>query len=208
MSMAQGQQQRQAAAGRPAASPDGQGAHFGQQLRQVVRPDLLLRLLAVDDHVRGAAVAAVVDEDAVAGGGDGPRQGLHRLLGGAAAGRERHPRPVLAQDFVADICAVDLRYRHGRPPQASTSTTMSISTGTFAGRLPAPAAVRACLPTSGPNTSTSRSEAPFITCGCCVKVGLAFTRPVTLTTRLTRSRLPTSARRLASMAMATSRASP
>src|SRR5204863_9247563 len=69
------------------------------------------------------------------------------------------------------------------------STIISISTAIFFGREHIPTAERACLPFS-PNTSTKRSEHPLITCGCCSKVGIAFTIPSTFTIRFTLLRSP------------------
>src|SRR6266567_1093423 len=74
----------------------------------------------------------------------------------------------------------------------ATSKTASISTATLRGSEEVPTAALACRPAS-PNTSTKRSEAPLTTSGCCVNPGAALTKPVTLTTRLTRSRSPSSA---------------
>src|SRR5205085_2805481 len=67
------------------------------------------------------------------------------------------------------------------------------STGAFPGRTFTPTEVRACLPAS-PNTSTSKSENPFITRGCSPNPSTEATIPTTLTTRLIRSRLPSAAR--------------
>jgi len=68
-----------------------------------------------------------------------------------------------------------------------------------------PTAERAWRPLS-PNTSTMRSEKPLMTLGCSPKLSTAFTIPSTLTTRLTRSRLPRSARAEPSRLRPTSRA--
>ena len=74
------------------------------------------------------------------------------------------------------------------------SNIASTSTATLRGSEPAPTAARACLPVS-PNTCTIKSEAPLTTSGCCVKPGIALTKPVSLTQRLTRSRSPPQASR-------------
>ena len=52
-----------------------------------------------------------------------------------------------------------------------------------------PTATRVWRPLS-PRTSTIRSEAPFITCGCSVNSGAALTKPFNRTICATRSRLP------------------
>ena len=81
----------------------------------------------------------------------------------------------------------------------------SISTGMPLGSDPTPTAERACRPRS-PNTSTSRSEQPLITLGWSPNSGTAFTIPSSFTTRLTRSRLPSSVRITASSASPVERA--
>ena len=62
----------------------------------------------------------------------------------------------------------------------------------FTGSEFVPTAERACLPFS-PNTSTSRSEAPLMTCGCSWKGYAQGTRPISVTIRRTLSRSPTRA---------------
>jgi len=74
----------------------------------------------------------------------------------------------------------------------------SISTGMFPGSEPTPTAERACRPMS-PNTATRRSEQPLITAGCSVNSGVAFTKPNTLITRVTRFREPRRVRIVDSM---------
>src|SRR5215469_2582710 len=71
----------------------------------------------------------------------------------------------------------------------SNSTIISTSTGELPGSPAMPTAERACLPAS-PNTSTMRSENPLTTSGWSPKPSAELTMPSTLTTRLTRSRLP------------------
>ena len=60
------------------------------------------------------------------------------------------------------------------------------------GRLDEPTAARECRPAS-PKTRPISDEAPLITCGCWVKVASQLTKPVSLTTRVTRSRSPVAA---------------
>ena len=59
-----------------------------------------------------------------------------------------------------------------------------------------PTADRACRPAS-PKISTMRSEKPLITFGWSVKSSAHCTMPRTLTTRFTRSRVPTESRTVA-----------
>ena len=70
LGMAEREQERQPAAGGAAADEDRQGTEPGEQLVEVVGPDLVLGFLALDDDVGGAAVAAIVKQDAVPRLGD------------------------------------------------------------------------------------------------------------------------------------------
>ena len=74
--------------------------------------------------------------------------------------------------------------------QSSTSTTRSISMGTPSGRLVTPTAERACTPRS-PKTSPSKFEHPLRTDGSAVNESGQAMYPLTLTTRFTLSRSPT-----------------
>ena len=64
----------------------------------------------------------------------------------------------------------------------------------------------ACADPPSPKTSTSRSEQPSMTAGVRWKPGATFTMPKTLTIRRTRSRSPSSARRVARIEQAVMRA--
>src|SRR5260364_24892 len=86
----------------------------------------------------------------------------------------------------------------------ATSAINSISTHAPSGNCATPKAPRACLPAS-PNTSTSSSEAPFVTRCASVKPGVALTRLDNFTMRLTRFRSPVCACRVASRSIATAR---
>src|SRR6056297_432291 len=67
--------------------------------------------------------------------------------------------------------------------------TPSISTATPKGSEGAETAARACLPAS-PSASPMKSDAPLITAGCWVKSAVELTKPVSFTTRTSRSRSP------------------
>ena len=54
-----------------------------------------------------------------------------------------------------------------------------------------PTAARAWRPTSSPRTAHTRSEAPLITLGWSPNSGVQLTKPLSLTTRATRSRVGT-----------------
>src|SRR5215469_182738 len=66
----------------------------------------------------------------------------------------------------------------------STSTIISTSTALLKGSPAIPTAERACFPAS-PNTSTIKSENPFITFGWSPKSSAELTIPKTFTTRFT-----------------------
>ena len=68
----------------------------------------------------------------------------------------------------------------------------SISMQKCRGSSNMPTADRACWPASGPKRSKKRSDAPSITANCRSNPGAEFTIPVTFTTRLNRSRDPSS----------------
>src|SRR5579883_3574264 len=64
-----------------------------------------------------------------------------------------------------------------------TSKIASTSTATLAGSTLTPTAARAWRPAS-PKTSTMRFDAPFTTCGCCVKSSTELTKPPSRTQRM------------------------
>ena len=119
--VAQREQHGETAARRAPADDRRQRIELRQQLVQIVRPDLVFRILAVERHVGRPAIAAVVDEDAVAGLGHRLGQIADLVHGAAAARRQRHPRAAPAQDLVVDVDAPHLRNRHRRPPDIGQS---------------------------------------------------------------------------------------
>src|SRR4029079_4150523 len=72
--------------------------------------------VAAKDESADAAIAPVVNENAVAGIGHVPRQRLHVVEGAPAAGRERDPRAARAEDFVVDVRAAHVGDGHRFPP--------------------------------------------------------------------------------------------
>src|ERR1700730_17899709 len=88
----------------------------------------------------------------------------------------------------------------------STSTIISTSTALLKGSPAMPTAERACLPAASPKTSTIKSENPLMTRGWSPNPSGELTMPRTLTTRLTRSRLPSARCTFASMINPTCRA--
>src|SRR6266568_3206800 len=87
----------------------------------------------------------------------------------------------------------------------ATSNSPSTSTAASSGSDATPTVVRACRPLS-PNTSTIRSEAPFMTLGPSRNVGSELMKPPSRTTRTILSRSPSAiltwARRLIAQARA------
>ena len=86
---------------------------------QVVDPYLIFRLAAVERDIGCAAVAAVVDEDAIARGRHFLRERTHVRHLAAPAGRQRDPWTARSEDFVVDVDAVDVDNRHVRSPALS-----------------------------------------------------------------------------------------
>src|SRR4029079_16950419 len=72
--------------------------------------------VAAKDESADAAIAPVVDENAVAGIGHVPRQRLHVVEGAPGAGRERAPWGARAEDFVVDVRAAHVGDGHRFPP--------------------------------------------------------------------------------------------
>src|SRR5882724_13171396 len=71
----------------------------------IVRPDLVFGFLAVDDDIGGAAVPPVEDDDAIAKIGQRLCLRLDAADVASAAGRQRHPRTAIAENFVIDVDA-------------------------------------------------------------------------------------------------------
>ena len=62
----------------------------------IISPDLVFRILAIDDDVGSATVAPVEDYDAVRGLRHFAGEQLDAADIAPAAGRQRHPRAVIA----------------------------------------------------------------------------------------------------------------
>src|SRR4029453_2420903 len=110
--MTQGKQKGQPAA--RGATPDigWQGLELGEQGVEVIGPDLILGFIAYDDDIRGAAVAAIVEQHTVAGCRH-PRGERHDTAQVAAAtGGKCHPRTMLAKDLVIDVHAAYVSNGH------------------------------------------------------------------------------------------------
>src|SRR5438132_14242205 len=110
--MTQGEQQREPAARGATADGGWQGLELGEQRVEVIGPDLILGFVARDDDIRGAAVAAIMEQHTVAG---------CRHLGGerhdtaevaATTGGKRYPGAMLAKDLVMDVHAAYSGYGH------------------------------------------------------------------------------------------------
>ncbi len=114
--MAQRSQQREPAAGRAATDECGQRVELQQQLVQIVGPNLVFGIPALERDTGGAAVAPVVDEHAIAGLGDLLPERLDPHQAAPPAGLQGHPRAPLAEHFVINFDPTDGRYRHRCPP--------------------------------------------------------------------------------------------
>ena len=119
--MAQREQDRQAAAGRAAADDRRQRVELDQKLVEIVRPDFVFGFLAVDDDIGGAAVAPVEDDDAIAKIGQRLCLRLDAADVASAAGRQRHPRTAIAENFVVDVDTAYLCDWHRFPPLAGAA---------------------------------------------------------------------------------------
>jgi hypothetical protein len=67
-----------------------------EQLVNIISPDLVFRILSIDDDVGSTAVAPVEDYDAVAGFRHFAGEQLDAADIAPAAGRQRHPRAMIA----------------------------------------------------------------------------------------------------------------
>ena len=119
--VAQPEQDRDPGARRRAADERRQRVVLGEQFVEVVGPHHLLDLSPVDQHVGRAGVAAVVEEDPEALGGDLAGQRDQLLVAAPAAGDQRHRRPRRADDLVVDVQPANIRRRHVLLPRSSPS---------------------------------------------------------------------------------------
>jgi hypothetical protein len=110
--MAQGEKQRCAATRGTAADNSRQCTELGKQFMKIIGPDLVLGFVTVDNDIGCAAVAPVEYQH--------PMTGFRKLLGerlhaaniAPAAGRQRHPGSVIAQDFVVHVNAAHVSEGH------------------------------------------------------------------------------------------------
>src|SRR5581483_7252621 len=143
------------------------------------------------EHARRVA-ARVVD---VADRGDAAVLDRDALLPDRA--RVHVDEPAADDDGVGRrVAHRDVDQRTAGTSHDRASTTISISTGMLPGRTLVPMAARACTPRS-PKTSSSSSEAPSTTAEVELNPGAQLTKASIFTIRPTRSRSPSSARRLA-----------
>jgi hypothetical protein len=112
----QREQHGEPAAGRAAAEDGRQRIELRKERVEVLRPDFVFGEVSADGDIGKAAVAAVVDEHAVAGVGDVLRQRFHIVERAAAARRERDPRAGAAEDLVIDVHSAHLSDEHRRAP--------------------------------------------------------------------------------------------
>ena len=81
---------------------------------QVVGPDFLFGLGAVDPNVGGAGIAPIVQQHAKAAGRDLLRQRHEFVVRAPPARDQHHPGATVAHDLVNDINAANVLYRHPR----------------------------------------------------------------------------------------------
>src|SRR5438128_4410962 len=110
--MTQREQQRLPAARGAAADIGWQGLELGEQGLEVIGPDLILGFVALDDDIRGAAVAAIMQQYMVASGRHlrGERHDTAEIA--AATGGKRHPGAIFTKDLVMDVHAAYVGYGH------------------------------------------------------------------------------------------------
>src|SRR5438093_9805738 len=110
--MTQGEQQRQPAARGAAADVGWQGLELGEQGVEVIGPDLILGFVTGNDDIRGAAVAAIMEQHTVAGCRHLRGEWHDTAQIAAATGGKRHPGAMLAQDLVIEVYAAYVGYGH------------------------------------------------------------------------------------------------
>src|SRR5438132_5230972 len=110
--MPQGEQQRQPAARGTAADVGGQGLELGEQGVEVIGPDFILGFVAFDDDIRGAAVAAIMEQHTVTGCRHLRGEWHDTAQVAAATWGERHPRAMLAKDLVMNVHTAYSSYGH------------------------------------------------------------------------------------------------
>src|SRR5439155_18002238 len=83
---------------------------------EILGPHLVFRISAVERNARGAAIAPVVDQHAMARLGELLPERLDPLQPASSAGLDGHPRDALTEHLVIDLDTADRRLRHGSPP--------------------------------------------------------------------------------------------
>jgi hypothetical protein len=97
--MTQGEKQRGPATGGAAADDGGKSAQLSEQLVNVVGPDLIFRIVAVNHDIGRAAIAPIKNDDAVAALGHAGNDQLDATDIAPAAGRQRDPRAAIAKTY-------------------------------------------------------------------------------------------------------------
>ena len=100
-----------------AAEEGGQRVLLPHQLVHVLGPDLLLALVAGDQDVGPAGIAAVMQHDAEALGGELFRQRYELVVAAPPAGRKHDPRAAIADHAPMDVHPTDVAHRHRDPPR-------------------------------------------------------------------------------------------
>src|SRR5215510_14914012 len=101
--MAQSKQKSRPAPGGTAADKSRERAELSEQLVNIISPDLVFRVLPVDDNIRSTAVAPVKDHDTVALIGHLAGQQLDAADVAPTARRERHPGTVVTEYLIVHV---------------------------------------------------------------------------------------------------------
>src|SRR5262245_10056166 len=101
--MAQSKQESRPAARGTAADKSRERAELSEQLVDISSPDLVFRVLPIDDDVRSAAVAPVKDHDTVTLLGHLAGQQLDTADVAPYSRRERHPGTVIAEYLIVHV---------------------------------------------------------------------------------------------------------
>ena len=112
LGMAKRKHDREPRARRRAAHDNRQRVELAREFMEVIGPDLVLGARAVERHVGGAAIAAVVQQHAVALRSKRLRDSTQLCKRAAAPRRQRDPRTGRADHLVVDMNAANEGFSH------------------------------------------------------------------------------------------------
>jgi hypothetical protein len=111
-------------AGRRTAEEGGQGVLLQQQRLHIAGPDRLLAVVAFDQDVGSAGVAAVVQHHPIAVPGEFLGERNEFIVAAPAARRHDDPRPAVADDPPVDVHSVDFAHGHWTASQLTGMLTL------------------------------------------------------------------------------------